>query len=149
VLVIAAAYSKIIEAFPQGGGGYVVATALLGPRWGVASGCALLIDYVLTITVSIAAAGDALFSFVDPGWHSGGFYWHHAKMPVEFSLIVLLVILNIRGLRESVMVLVPIFATFAITHLIVIVGGFVGNLSQVPVAASDAASKFQGGLSTL
>src|SRR5216110_3658148 len=58
VLVIAAAYSKIIEHFPFGGGGYVVATRLLGPRAGVVSGSALLIDYILTISVSIASGAD-------------------------------------------------------------------------------------------
>src|SRR3989304_2493195 len=46
VFVIAAAYSRIIEEFPHGGGGYLVATKLLGGRWGVISGCALLVDYV-------------------------------------------------------------------------------------------------------
>src|SRR5512137_1649643 len=71
VFIIAAAYSHIIEDFPHGGGGYLVATKLLGPRWGVLSGSALLIDYVLTITVSIAAAGDALFSFVPASLHQG------------------------------------------------------------------------------
>ena len=43
VLLISAAYSRIIEAFPSGGGGYVVATEMLGPRAGVVSGCALLV----------------------------------------------------------------------------------------------------------
>ena len=53
VFVIAAAYSRVIEHFPFGGGGYVVATRLLGPKFGVVSGCALLVDYVLTIATSI------------------------------------------------------------------------------------------------
>src|ERR1043165_3962076 len=61
VLIISAGYRRIIEQFPHGGGGYVVATKLLGKRIGVVSGSALLVDYVLTITVSIAAAGDVLF----------------------------------------------------------------------------------------
>src|SRR5882672_12094100 len=64
VLIIAASYSRVIEHFPFGGGGYVVASRLLGPRLGVVSGSALLIDYVLTISVSIAAGGDAVFSVV-------------------------------------------------------------------------------------
>src|SRR5215210_8711124 len=64
VLLISAAYRRIIEEFPSGGGGYVVASNLLGPGAGVVSGSALLVDYVLTITISIAAAGDALFSFL-------------------------------------------------------------------------------------
>src|SRR5438874_6187223 len=83
VLIISAGYSRIIEAFPHGGGGYVVATKLLGRRLGLVSGCALLVDYVLTITVSIAAAGDALFSlgFIPASLQT----W---KVPVEASFIV-------------------------------------------------------------
>src|SRR5215472_11304074 len=64
VFLISAAYSRIIEEFPHGGGGYVVATKLLGAPVGVVSGAALVVDYMLTITVSIAAAGDALFSLL-------------------------------------------------------------------------------------
>ncbi len=67
VLVISIAYSQIIKRFPFGGGGYVVATELLGPGVGVVSGSALLVDYVLTISVSIASGGDAIFSFLPPG----------------------------------------------------------------------------------
>src|SRR2546427_12169255 len=59
VLIIAASYSRVIEHFPFGGGGYVVASRLLGPRAGVVSGSALIVDYVLTISISIAAGGDA------------------------------------------------------------------------------------------
>src|SRR5580700_9076226 len=64
VFIISYAYSRIIEHFPSGGGGYVVATKLLGPRFGVVSGSALLVDYVLTITTSIASGGDAIFSMI-------------------------------------------------------------------------------------
>ena len=59
VVVISACYSHIIEAFPSGGGGYLVASKMLGPRIGALRGLALIVDYVLTVTVSIAAAGDA------------------------------------------------------------------------------------------
>src|ERR1043165_6620361 len=51
VFVISYGYSRIIEQFPSGGGGYLVASKLLGPRVGVLSGAALLVDYVLTITI--------------------------------------------------------------------------------------------------
>ena len=66
VFIISAAYRGIIEEFPHGGGGYVVATKLLGRRPASSRARALLVDYVLTITVSIAAAGDAIFSFLPP-----------------------------------------------------------------------------------
>src|SRR5436190_3495228 len=69
VVVIAASYSKIIEHFPFGGGGYVVASRLLGARAGLVSGAALLVDYVLTITTSIASGGDAVFSMLPANLH--------------------------------------------------------------------------------
>ena len=64
VFIISASYSQIIELFPTGGGGYLVASKLLSPTVGVVSGSALLIDYVLTITLSIASGADALFSLL-------------------------------------------------------------------------------------
>jgi amino acid transporter len=64
VFVISYAYSRIIEHFSHGGGGYVVSTHTIGKSAGVLSGSALLVDYVLTITVSLASCGDALFSYL-------------------------------------------------------------------------------------
>ena len=64
VFIISYAYSRIIEHFPHGGGGYIVATHMLGEKAGVVSGSALLVDYVLTITISIAACADAVFSYL-------------------------------------------------------------------------------------
>jgi amino acid transporter len=61
IVVISIAYSNLIEHFPGGGGGYLVASKLLGPRVGVVSGSALLVDYVLTISVSIAALFEHFF----------------------------------------------------------------------------------------
>src|SRR5579862_1481323 len=64
VFIISASYSQIIELFPTGGGGYLVASKLLGPRAGLVSGCALVVDYVLTIAISIASGADAIFGFL-------------------------------------------------------------------------------------
>ena len=60
IFVISTSYSQIIELFPTGGGGYLVASKLLSPSLGMLSGCALLIDYVLTIAISIASGVDAM-----------------------------------------------------------------------------------------
>src|SRR5580704_1865590 len=68
VFIISYAYTRIIEHFPSGGGGYVVATKLLGPRFGVVSGSALLVDYILTITTSIASGGEAIFYLIPRAW---------------------------------------------------------------------------------
>jgi len=142
VFVISYAYSRIIEQFPHGGGGYVVATAILGPRVGVVSGAALLVDYVLTITVSIAASGDALFSMLPP-------IWHGLKLPTEVVLIVGLTMINIRGLKESILILMPVFLLFLATHVVLIGGGILGHGAELPKLASDLHGDFRAGLSTL
>jgi amino acid transporter len=140
--IIALAYSQIIKRFPFGGGGYVVATKLLGPRWGVVSGSALLVDYVLTISVSIASAGDQAFSVLPPDWAQ----W---KLPLEAVAIVVLVVMNLRGVKESVTILAPIFLTFLVAHAILIVGGTVSHAFEFPRVAAEVRSGFSGGLATL
>ena len=86
VFVISASYSQIIELFPTGGGGYLVATKLLGAKAGLVSGAALVVDYMLTITISIAASADALFSFLPPPY---GPYKIVAEVFFIFGLIFL------------------------------------------------------------
>jgi amino acid transporter len=130
VCLISLAYARIIEDFPTGGGGYLVAAKLLGPRAGVVSGCALLVDYILTITVSVAAAGDAIFSFL-PADLQG------TKMMVEVFFILGLVALNARGVRESVTFLAPIFVLFLLTHAVVILGGVFSHAGRMPQILGD------------
>ncbi|MBI3273251.1 MAG: APC family permease [Planctomycetes bacterium] len=142
VLVIAYAYSRVIEHFPHGGGGYLVATKLLGERAGVVSGSALLVDYVLTITVSIAAAGDALFSFLPLPWHA----W---KLTVEAVLIVFLSVLNLRGVKESVLTLTPVFVLFLLTHAVLIGAGILVKAPALGATLGASHEGFRAGLSTL
>ncbi len=116
VFIIALSYNQVIELFPTGGGGYKVATRLLNRRLGLLSGAALIVDYVLTIAISIAAGVDALFSFLPAGWH-------FLKPEAAVLLLSLLVILNLRGVKESIYVLLPIFLGFVITHVGLIIYG--------------------------
>ena len=109
VFLISASYSQIIELFPSGGGGYLVATKLLGPAPGVISGCALVVDYVLTISISVASGVDAIFSFLPAEWQG-------LKLLVELGVVGGLTALNLRGVKESVIVLTPIFMTFVLCH---------------------------------
>jgi len=117
IFVISGSYSQIVELFPSGGGGYVVASKLLGPGFGMVAGCALLIDYVMTITISIASGADALFSFFPIQYQS-------LRLPFALLGVCLLTLMNLRGIKESVMPLVPIFLAFVITHLFGIVYAF-------------------------
>src|ERR1017187_8506386 len=125
VFIISASYSQIIELFPTGGGGYLVASKLLSPTVGVISGSALLIDYVLTITISVASGGDALFSLLPA---SGV----HYKLIVEIAGVCLLTLLNLRGAKEAVLPWVPIFIEFVLTHAFGIVYGLCTHLAVFP-----------------
>jgi amino acid transporter len=109
VFLISASYSQIIEQFPSGGGGYLVATKLLGPAPGVISGSALVVDYVLTIAISVAAGCDAIYSFLPAAAHP-------FKLITEFAVVGWLILLNLRGVKESVYVLTPIFVVFIVSH---------------------------------
>lgn len=125
IIILSASYSQIIELFPTGGGGYLVASKLLTPKAGLISGCALLIDYVLTITISIASGADALFSILPAEW-----------LPYRFTFamagVAVLTTLNLRGVKESVIPLVPIFLTFLITHAIIIFYAVIHHAPEMP-----------------
>ena len=114
IFIISSSYSQIIELFPTGGGGYLVASKLLSPKVGMISGCALIIDYVLTITISVASGAAAIFSFLPP-------WMHIYKLPFALFGLVVLLILNLRGLKEAVVPLVPIFLTFVVLHAFAII----------------------------
>lgn len=134
VFVISASYSQIIELFPTGGGGYLVGTKLLGPKVGLVSGSALIVDYMLTITISVASAGDQLFSFLPVSMHG-------VKLATEFVLIVFLIYLNLRGTKESVLFLLPIFLLFVAAHLFAISLGVVPKAANLPLLAATTYQK--------
>ena len=114
IFVIASSYSQIVELFPSGGGGYLVASKLLSPTVGMVSGSALLIDYVLTISLSVASGADAIFSFLPLGML-------RFKLVLAVLGVLVLMLMNLRGVRESVMPLVPIFLLFLLTHTFAVV----------------------------
>src|SRR6516162_1183154 len=125
IVVICASYSQIIEQFPSGGGGYLVASKLLSPTLGVVSGCALIGDYVLTIAISIASGADALFSLLPVTWQP----W---KMTFAAGFVIFLTLLNLRGVRESVLLWVPIFFVFVGTYTFAIIYGVVAHVGDLP-----------------
>jgi amino acid transporter len=132
IFIISMSYSQIIELFPTGGGGYLVASKLLSPSAGMVSGCALMIDYVLTITLSIASGADAIFSFLPPAWLP-------YKLELAVCGVILLTVLNMRGVKESVLPLVPIFLIFIATHAFVIFYTFITHLINIPEVISATA----------
>ena len=125
VVLISASYSQLIELFPSGGGGYLVATRLLGEKAGLVSGTALLIDYVLTISTSCAAGVAALCSLagnVPPA----------TQLVLSIVAVVVLVLMNVRGVKESIQILLPIFIVFLLTHAAILFFGLGRHLGEIP-----------------
>lgn len=136
IFVIAASYSQIVELFPSGGGGYIVASKLLSPTVGMFSGCALLIDYVLTISLSVASGADALFSFLPPSIY-------HYKLYFAAMILLILIVLNLRGVKESILPLIPIFLTFLIMHVIIILYAIFSHGAELGTLAGATMTEVQ------
>ncbi len=93
LVVVVLSYRQTVHAYPNGGGAYVVASENLGRTAGLAAASALLVDYVLTVSVSVAAGVNNITSAA-PGLAS------HA-LPISLGFVALLMIMNLRGVRES------------------------------------------------
>ena len=132
VWVLSLAYRQVVELFPSGGGNYKIVSKLLGPRLGLVAGCALLVDYVLTIAVCLASGTDALFSLLPVDWQSH-------KLVVEIGLVLLLILLNLRGIADSIRLLLPLTLGFVLVHVGLIVYGVAskaGDLTGTLVRSS-------------
>lgn len=93
LVIVAFSYRQTIAAYPKGGGSYIVASDNLGRLPGLVAGAALLIDYVLTVAVSISAGVFALTSLIRP--------LAPYSVYIAVGAIVLIALANLRGLRES------------------------------------------------
>jgi amino acid transporter len=137
VVVISLAYVQIIALFPNGGGGYQAATRLVHPYAGLLSGSALIVDYSLTIAISVAAASDALLSLAPVEW------LQYKPFALAGGLMFLL-FLNLRGIRESVLVLAPIFFGFLLTHVIMISFGIFAKSDELVQRVVEAEQMAEG-----
>ncbi len=131
VVVISLAYVQIIRLFPNGGGGYKAATRLVHPYAGLLSGSALIVDYSLTIAISVAAATDAMFNLFPLEWVA-------YKPFANAGGLGFLLFLNLRGVRESVTVLAPVFFGFLAIHVILIGFGLFAKSDELVSAVVNA-----------
>ena len=134
VFIISYAYTQVIELFPNGGGGYRVATRLLGKYAGLVSGSALIVDYVLTISISIASGIDAIFSFLPKDFQG-------AKLIMAIVSVGFLAILNLRGMKESIKFLLPIFLGFIFTHFFLIIHGIIAHGYGIQILIPQATAE--------
>ena len=138
--IVTLSYRQTIKAYPQGASSYIVASDNLGSTPGVTAAAALLIGYVVTVAVSVSAGVAALTSIV-PGLYD-------ERVLISVGLVVLLMIGNLRGIRESgTIFMVPTYAYIVIMLAIIAYGVARSILGDVPQYQAPAAweSIEQGG----
>lgn len=119
LLALILSYRQIIFAYPQGGGAYVVSKENLGIFPGLISGGSLLVDYILTVAVSVSAGTDAITSAF-PSLHE-----HNVLIAVIF--VILITILNLRGVTESASILAyPVY--LFVLALFILIGAGIYNI---------------------
>ena len=122
-------YRQIIHAYPHGGGAYVVSSENLGKNAGLISGGSLLIDYMLTVAVSVSAGAEAITSAVP------ALYGH--QVAISVTIVLLLMMLNLRGLRESAsFLLFPVYTFILVISVLIVVGLYNIVTGAVPLQAT-------------
>ena len=122
-------YRQIIHAYPHGGGAYVVSSENLGEKAGLVAGASLLIDYMLTVAVSVSAGSEAIVSALP------SLYKHQVLISV--IIVLLIMMMNLRGLRESAgLLMFPVYSFIAVITLLIATGLFKIVTGAVPLNAT-------------
>ena len=134
LVMVAVSYFQTIHAYPSGGGSYIVARANLGIVPGLAAAAALLIDYVLNAAVSLTAGVAAVASAFPVLWPY--------RVTLALALLVVITLVNLRGLRESgSFMAVPVYL-FLVTYLSMLAYGlvrlFIGGPTPIAISAPPA-----------
>jgi len=125
LLALIASYRQIIFAYPHGGGAYVVSKENLGIYPGLIAGGSLLVDYILTVAVSVSAGTDAITSAFPS--------LHPYSVPIAIVFVIFITILNLRGVTESATILAyPVY--LFVFALFILIGSGIYNIAtgQVP-----------------
>jgi amino acid transporter len=142
--VVTLSYRQVVLAYPSGGGSYEVASTNLGPRAGLVVAAALLVDYVMTVAVSVAAGVDNIISAIPD--------LNPYRVAINIGFIALLTAMNLRGVRESGRAFaIPTYAFIAGVMLMIGIGLFRALLGDAPQAesANYGIHAEQAGLNTL
>lgn len=129
LIVVVLSYRQLIKAYPSGGGDYEVASKNLGEIPGVIVAAALLVDYVLTVAVSVASGVDNIISAV-PGLDP-------LRIELAVGFVILIIIVNLRGVREASLVFaIPTYVFIASVGFMIVTGLVRTFLGDAPVASS-------------
>lgn len=132
VLVIASlSYYQTIQAYPSGGGSYIVARENLGTIFGLIAAAALMIDYLLTAAVSLTAGVEAIASALP-------FLWPY-RVILALALLLIITVINLRGVQESGTVMsIPVYL-FLFTYIPMLIFGIVRLITGGPASLASAA----------
>ncbi|SCK52664.1 amino acid/polyamine/organocation transporter, APC superfamily (TC 2.A.3) [Streptomyces sp. AmelKG-E11A] len=141
MFTVVASYRQNVHAYPSGGGDYEVATTNLGPKAGLTVASALLVDYVLTVAVSISSGVENLGSAIP--------FVVENKVLVAVTIIVLLTVMNLRGVRESgKLFAIPTYVFVTGVFLMIAWGAFRGlvldDTLKAPTADFEIQAEHQG-----
>jgi amino acid transporter len=135
LVIVASSYYQTIQAYPQGGGTYIVSKDNLGAMPSLIAGAALLVDYVLTVAVSIAAGVAALFSWLP--------FLLDYRVPLAVAVVALVTLINLRGVRESGSIFAVPTYLFVVCMFGMLVTGlfkyFTGTLAPAEHVAGEGA----------
>jgi len=123
-------YQQVIHAYPKGGGAYMVSTENLSPSMGLIAGGSLLVDYMLTVAVSVSSGADAITSAFPA--------IKHFNLEISIVLVLILMFMNLRGLRESAKsLMIPVYLFIVSILFLIAYGAFqilTGHLAYTATA---------------
>lgn len=129
LVVVVLSYRQLIKAYPSGGGDYEVARTNLGEVPGVVVAAALLVDYVLTVAVSVASGVDNIISAIPE--------LNPFRVEVAVGFVILIVIVNLRGVREaSAVFAIPTYLFISSVAIMIVTGLVRTAMGDAPVASS-------------
>ncbi len=133
-------YRQIIHAYPQGGGAYVVSSENLGKNVGLIAGGSLLVDYMLTVAVSVSSGAAAITSAI-PALYG-------QEVLISVIIVLFVTVLNLRGLRESAtFLMVPVYTFIAVISLLIVTGLIKIATGAAPFNATSAVGSVVPGIS--
>lgn len=129
LVTVVTSYRQTVRAYPSGGGAYRVSKENIGTYAGLLAAAALLLDYVLTVSVSITAGVDAIVSAFPPA--------EHVKVQIAIAFILFVTLMNLRGVKESgTLFAIPTYG-FVLSIFVLLGTGLVRCLGGCPQAASS------------
>ena len=135
-------YQQVIHAYPKGGGAYVVSSENLSPSWGLIAGGSLLVDYMLTVAVSVSSGADAITSAFP--------VIKEHNLAISVVLVLVLMVMNLRGLRESARsLMIPVYLFIVSILFLLLYGSYQIIVGHLPYMATTHIGQSVSGVSMI